>query len=176
MAFEHDTVLSLQAAVILVNSAEEPDTLTTPAQLDDFYTGFGYTGRHTGDAAELAAVRELRAPLRELLTADRDGAVVIVNRILAEHGAVPQLLRHDGFDYHVHAVDGDRPLEVRIAVETAMAMIDLIRADEMSRLSVCADRTCAGVVVDFSRNRSRRFCSVACGNRVAAAAYRARKA
>jgi hypothetical protein len=40
-----------------------------------------------------------------------------------------------------------------------MAMVDVIRADEMSRLSVCADPTCGGIVVDLSRNRSRRFCS-----------------
>jgi predicted RNA-binding Zn ribbon-like protein len=176
MAFDHDTVLALQAAVTLVNSAEEPDTLTGQDDLDAFYAEFGYTGARTRDADELAAVRALRAPLRTLLTADRDSAVEIVNRTLAEHRAVPQLLRHDGFDYHIHAVDGGSPLDVRIAVETAMAMIDMIRADEMSRFSVCADETCRGVVVDFSRNRSRRFCSVACGNRVAAAAYRARKA
>ena len=40
-----------------------------------------------------------------------------------------------------------------------MAMIDVIRADEMSRLGVCADDDCGGVVLDLSRNRSRRFCS-----------------
>ena len=96
-------------------------------------------------------MRALRGPLRRLLTADRDAAVEIVNTILAEHRAVPQLVRHDGFDYHVHAVGRDVPLADRIAVETAMAMVDL------------------------SRNRSRRFCSVTCGNRVAAAAYRARR-
>jgi predicted RNA-binding Zn ribbon-like protein len=175
MAFDHDTVSSLLAAVALVNSAEEPDTLTTVAQLDAFFVEHRYTGRHTRDAAELTAVRALRGPLRRLLTADRDTAVEIVNAILAEHRAVPQLVRHDGFDYHVHAVGRDTPLADRIAVESAMAMVDLIRADELSRLSLCADETCDGVVVDLSRNRSRRFCSVSCGNRVAAAAYRARR-
>jgi predicted RNA-binding Zn ribbon-like protein len=175
MAFDHDTVSSLLAAVALVNSAEEPDTLTTVAQLDAFFVEHRYTGRHTRDTAELTAVRALRGPLRRLLTADRDIAVEIVNAILAEHRAVPQLVRHDGFDYHIHAVDPATALADRIAVETAMAMVDLIRADELSRLSLCADETCNGVVVDLSRNRSRRFCSVACGNRVAAAAYRARR-
>ena len=57
-----------------------------------------------------------------------------------------------------------------------MAMIDVIRADEMSRLAVCADDDCEGVVLDLSRNRSRRFCSTTCGNRNAVAAYRARQA
>ena len=67
------------------------------------------------------------------------------------------------------------PLATRIAVETAMAMVDVIRADELSRLGVCADADCDGVVLDLSRNRSRRFCSTACGNRNAVAAYRARQ-
>jgi predicted RNA-binding Zn ribbon-like protein len=42
-------------------------------------------------------------------------------------------------------------------------------------LSLCAESSCTGIVLDLSRNRSRRFCSTACGNRVAVAAYRARK-
>src|SRR3712207_6082226 len=127
---------------MLVNSAEPPDTLTCPADLDAFIAEHRYSGDYARDDAELAAVRALRAPLRALLTADRDAAVIIVNEILARHRAVPQLLRHDGFDYHIHAVGPDAPLADQIEVETAMAMIDLIRADELSRISVCADDTC----------------------------------
>ena len=56
-----------------------------------------------------------------------------------------------------------------------MAMVDVIRADEMSRLGICADDTCEDIVLDLSRNRSRRFCSTTCGNRNAVAAYRARQ-
>ena len=175
MVFAHDTECALRAAVALVNSAEAPDTLTTPAQLDAFYAAHGYTGSRAHDAAELDAVRALRAPLRALLTADRDAAVATVNAMLAERHAVPQLVRHDGWDYHLHAIDAAAPLADRIAVETAMAMIDVIRADELSRLSVCADDTCDGLVLDLSRNRSRRYCSAACGNRIAVAAYRSRR-
>jgi predicted RNA-binding Zn ribbon-like protein len=94
--------------------------------------------------------------------------------MLAEAQALPQLLRHDGLDWHIHAVSRDAPLDRRIVVETAMAMIDVIRSDELSRLSVCADDDCGGLVLDLSRNRSRRFCSTRCSNRNAAAAYRAR--
>jgi predicted RNA-binding Zn ribbon-like protein len=173
--FTHDTECSLLAAVALVNSAEEPDTMTSQAELDAFFVEHGYTGSRSNDAAEVEAIRALRAPLRELLTSDRDTAVTIVNRILVEHQAVPQLVRHGNVDYHLHAVGSDAPLAHRIAVETAMAMIDVIRADEMSRLSICADETCNGIVLDLSRNRSRRFCSTACGNRNAVAAYRARR-
>jgi predicted RNA-binding Zn ribbon-like protein len=76
----------------------------------------------------------------------------------------------------VHAVSVDASLVTRITVETAMAMVDVIRSDEMSRLGVCADDDCEGLVLDLSRNRSRRFCSTTCGNRNAVAAYRARQA
>lgn len=174
--FAHDTRTALAAAAQLVNSAEEPDTLTTVAELDAFYLRHGYTGTHTRDRAELDAVRALRPRLRALLTADRDTVVELVNRVFAESGALPQLVRHDAWDWHLHLVGPDRPLATRIGVDTAMAIVDLLRADELSRISTCAADGCDGVVVDLSRNRSRRFCSTTCGNRTAVAAYRARKA
>ena len=119
-------------------------------------------------------MRALRPVLRELLTADRDDAAELVNALLADAQALPQLRRHDGLDWHIHAVPSDAPLDRRVAVEVAMAMIDVIRADELSRLSVCTDDRCEGLVLDLSRNRSRRYCSTTCANRNAVAAYRAR--
>jgi predicted RNA-binding Zn ribbon-like protein len=171
----HDTEASLQAAVELVNSAEEPDTLTSQADVDEWYARHGYTGRRDSDAAELAALRELRPVLRELLTAGRDRAAELVNAMLADARAMPQLVRHDDIDWHLHAVSPDEPLVSRVLVETAMAMADLVRGDEMSRLAICADATCGGIVLDLTRNRSRRFCSTTCANRNAVAAYRARR-
>ncbi|HEX5205589.1 CGNR zinc finger domain-containing protein [Paractinoplanes rhizophilus] len=175
MLLAHDTEAALAAAVELVNSAEDPDTLRTVEQVDAWYAKHRYTGRHDRDDAELAELRAIRPVLRRLLTADRDTAAEMVNDMLARAHAVPRLLRHDGIDWHIHAVAADEPLVRRVVVETAMAMADLVRGDEMSRLSTCADETCAGVVLDLTRNRSRRFCSTACANRVAVAAYRARK-
>jgi predicted RNA-binding Zn ribbon-like protein len=175
MVFTDDTELALLAAVALVNSAEEPDTMTTPEQLAAFFAEHDYSGRIVGDAAELAEVRALRPILRTLLLSRRDEAVPIVNDLLADARALPQLVRHGSTDWHLHAVEADRPLHERMAVETAMAMIDVIRADELSRLGVCADTDCEGLVLDLSRNRSRRFCSTACGNRAAVAAYRSRR-
>jgi predicted RNA-binding Zn ribbon-like protein len=167
--------MSLQAAVVLVNSADEPDTMTTVAELDEWYSAFSYTGSRRRDRAELEAVRALRPVLRRLFTAGRDEAVELVNGMLAEAGALPQLVRHEPFDWHLHAVSSDASLPTRVTVEVAMAMVDVIRADEMSRLGVCADDDCDGIVLDLSRNRSRRYCSTACGNRNSVAAYRARR-
>ena len=174
MLFAYDTEASLRAAVALVNSAIEPDTLIEIGQLDAWYAEHGFTGRHDRTETELKALRALRPVLRELLTAERDDAAELVNSLLAEAHALPQLRRHDGLDWHIHAVPADAPLERRVAVEVAMAMIDVIRAGELSRLSVCADARCDGLVLDLSRNRSRRFCSTTCANRNAVAAYRAR--
>src|SRR3954452_21103399 len=165
MVLTHDTAMSLRAAVALVNSGEPPDTLTSVADVDAFYAKHGYTGRHDRTRAELAQLRELRPVLRELLLAPRDAAAEQVNAILARTRALPQLRRHDGQDWHLHLVAGEAPLAERIAAETAMAMIDVIRTDEHSRIAVCADDGCLGLALDLSRNRSRRFCSTTCANR-----------
>ena len=175
MLFTHDTELALLAAVALVNSAEAPDTLTDVEELKAFLDRHEFTGTRAGDAAELASVRALRPRLRTLMTSDRDTAAGLVNTLLGEERALPQLVRHGDDDWHIHAVAPDAPLATRMAVEAAMAMTDVIRADEMSRLDVCADPDCDGLVLDLSRNRSRRFCSTTCTNRAAVAAYRARR-
>jgi predicted RNA-binding Zn ribbon-like protein len=175
VVFTHDTEAGLVAAVALVNSAEEPDTLTTIGELTAFLDAHEFTGARLGDQAELDGVRDLRPRLRLLLTGDRDDAAERVNLLLGEEHALPQLVRHGDHDWHIHAVAQDAPLATRMAVEAAMAMIDVIRADEMSRLDVCAAPDCNGLVLDLSRNRSRRFCSTTCGNRAAVAAYRARQ-
>ncbi|MEO6604089.1 MAG: CGNR zinc finger domain-containing protein [Aeromicrobium sp.] len=175
MVFTHDTECALVSAVELANSAEPPESMFSTEELAAFFARHGYTGTLVGDAAELDAVRALRPQLRTLLTSTRDDAVPIVNGILAEAGAVPRLVRHGEYDWHLHATADDQPLQTRIAVETAMAMIDAIRSDELSRLSTCAADDCDDVVLDLSRNRSRKFCSTTCGNREAVAAYRARQ-
>jgi predicted RNA-binding Zn ribbon-like protein len=162
-------------SVALINSAAEPDTLTTLADLDAFLDEHSFSGSRTHDLAELDAVRDLREPLRALFTSPRDTAATLANEMLASAQALPQLVRHDGADWHLHVVAHSRPLSTRIAVEAAMAMVDVIRSDEMSRISRCERPGCDGLVMDLSRNRSRRYCSLACGNRTAVAAYRARQ-
>ena len=104
-----------------------------------------------------------------------DEAADLVNTLLRDAGALPQLLKHDGWDYHIHATTPDAPLADRMAVDAAMAFADVIRVGELARLLVCAADDCDDVVVDLSKNRSRRFCSLTCANRVNVAAYRSRR-
>jgi len=176
MIFTDDTEDALRAAVRLVNTAEDPDSMTDAADLDAFVTEFPYTGRIDRDARELDSLRALRPQLRTMLLAPRDGMAEAVNEALASVTVTPRLTRHGDMDWHLHAIADDSPLADRILVETAMALVDVIRADEGSRISVCADDTCQALALDLSRNRSKRYCSTTCANRNAVAAYRARRA
>ena len=55
-----------------------------------------------------------------------------------------------------------------------MALVDVIRSDETGRLRVCEADDCEGLLLDLSRNGSKRFCSVRCGNRMNMVAFRRR--
>ncbi|MFB8188336.1 CGNR zinc finger domain-containing protein [Microbacterium sp. NPDC055988] len=176
MIFTDDTEEGLRAAVWLVNSAEDPDTLVDIEDENAFLREFPYTGRLDRDVEEVASLRRLRPRLRAMLLAPRDEMASHVNDALAESRLAPALRRHDGVDWHLHAVADDHPLDERILIETAMALIDVIRADEGSRLTVCDDESCEAIALDLSRNRSKRYCSTTCANRNAVAAYRARRA
>lgn len=179
MIFAHDTEISLQSAAALVNTLPDPsreDALSTVGELDEFARTWEYSGTRTHDEAELEAVRELRIVLRDLWTAPEEPLVEGINRLLVEGDALPQLTRHDHWDWHLHATTPDAPLATRMAVEAAMALVDVVRSDEMDRLRTCAADDCDDVVIDLSKNRSRRYCESGCGNRANVAAYRARKA
>lgn len=175
MVLSPDTEEVLQSSAALINSAHEPDTLTTIAELDDYFTGYRFTGSHRGDAAELASVRAVRPELEALWCTDEEELVTRVNTVLRKYRALPQVVRHGDVGWHIHATDDSAAFADRVAVEAAMAMVDVVRAGELSRLRHCADADCANVLVDLSRNRSRRFCEAGCGNRANVAAYRARR-
>jgi predicted RNA-binding Zn ribbon-like protein len=174
LLFAHDTEVALAAASALVNTAEDGG-LDTLAELDAFLAEWGYTGSRRRNRAELEAVQALRPRLRQIWYEDKDGAVLIVNALLREASALPQLMKHDEWDYHLHATSPDQPLADRMVVEAAMAFVDVIRMDELDRLRTCAADDCESVYVDLSKNRSRRFCDSKCLNRANVAAYRARQ-
>jgi predicted RNA-binding Zn ribbon-like protein len=180
MVFIHDTRQSLAAAVYLVNTLpgyDGVDTLQSTADLDHYLRVNPYTGVLRRDEAELAAVRGVRERLRQLWDVDREGAVPLVNGMLRDGHALPRLVIHDGYDWHIHATSDDAPLATRILVEAAMAFVDVIRADEYDRVRVCSADDCESVYIDYSKNGSKRYCDTGnCGNRMNVNAYRQRKA
>jgi predicted RNA-binding Zn ribbon-like protein len=182
MLFSHDTEVSLVFAAALVNtlpaaSHSGDDELSTGEQLVRFLDDNDFTGARAGTDEELDAVRALRTVLRAIWTSERNDAVEPINALLRDGDARPQLRRHDDFDWHIHATDSDAPLVTRLQVEAAMAFVDVVRADEWQRMRVCEASDCDAVLVDLSRNRSKRYCDVGnCGNRMNVNAYRERRA
>ena len=187
MVFAHDTEVALLGAAALVNTMAgsvpgdtDVDRLTTLDELDAFVRRWEWTGSRAaagpGRRDELGQVQALRPRLRRLWFLDEDDLVVALNDLLREGSALPQLVRHGRWAYHLHATSPEAPLATRMAVEAAMAVAEVVRDGELGRLKACEAVACDDVVVDLSKNRSRRFCDQGCGNRANVAAYRARQA
>ena len=181
MHFAPDTEESLEFIVALGNtepaaSRSGGDELHSVEELAELLVRYAYSGRIDHDEAELRDVQRTRELLRRVWTLDRDDAVAEVNRMLSDARALPFLVRHDGSDWHMHATAADAPLAERIRVEASLALTDVIRMNEMGRLRVCEADDCTGLLLDLSRNGSKRFCSVRCANRMNMVAFRERKA
>jgi predicted RNA-binding Zn ribbon-like protein len=181
MRFTDDTEDALAFVAALVNtrasaSASGDDELSSPDQLVWLLDEHSYSGRRDGDEKELDQVRAARTRLGRFWKAGEVEAVDEINRLLASAKAVPQLVRHDNLDWHIHATEPDAPLAQRIEVEASLAISDVIRADALNQLRTCEADGCDGVFIDLSRNGSKRFCSLRCGNRMNVSAYRERQA
>lgn len=133
MIFAPDTEVALATVVDLINTvAMDTDGLLTLADLDRFVTEQRFFGSRTHSDAELRSVRQLRTQLRDIWVAPEDEAVEQVNFILRNARALPQLVKHDGLDYHIHATTQQAPLSERMAVEAAMALVDVIRSGSVT--------------------------------------------
>jgi predicted RNA-binding Zn ribbon-like protein len=127
-------------------------------------------------AAELVAyLEDLRAVFQAMAAGDLDGACRRVNDLLGVTGAIPVLSRHDGEPWHLHFHAPDAPWAVAWAGSMATALATVLGSAAHDRLGVCSAPACDRVYVDVSRNGTRRFCSIACQNRVKAAAFRERQ-
>jgi predicted RNA-binding Zn ribbon-like protein len=178
--FAPDVEETLEFAAVLLNTASAAsrsgaDELASVAELHSLLDAARYGGTRERTESERQTVVETRDQLRALWTLERDDLARGINDILRAADALPQLVRHDEFDWHIHATPMDAPLAERIRVEVALALVDIIRAAATDRLRVCEATDCEGVLVDLSRNGSKRFCTVRCGNRMNMVAYRARQ-
>ena len=131
------------------------------------------SGVHDDD---IHAVRQLADRLHTAFVVDDPAAAVeVVNSLLIDAGALPQISGHDGTGWHMHYYPaGARPVD-RLAVTAAMGLAVVLCTAGIRRLGRCASHDCNDVYVDTSRNNRRRFCSDGCGNRAHVAAHRARR-
>ncbi|PKW27461.1 CGNR zinc finger domain-containing protein [Phycicoccus duodecadis] len=181
MLFTDDTDLVLRHAAALVNTApghgsSGVEDLRDLEAVLAWMAEWGWSGERPASTREVAHLHRVRARVAAVWSAPLREQVEAVNQLLARTRALPRLVEHDGQGWHIHATDDDAPFADRVAVEFAMAMVDVIRGGERERLAVCSADDCDDVYVDLSRNRSRKFCDGTCGTRANVAAYRARKA
>ena len=202
MTFPYDIRSNLTMLVDLLNTAggiaESGDELTTTTGLRDFAARHDFSGPLTATKADVEATRRLRDRFDAAFSMDPDAEAVSsvdpeaeetaardalerrivdeVNLTLRETDALPQLVRHDDWDWHLHAAGAEASLADRVAVDVALVLIDLIRSGDLDRLGRCAAPDCRAYLADFSRNRSKRFCDTGnCANRTHVAAFRARQ-
>ena len=177
MAFTHDTEIALQTVAALINTDVGPfDSLLTVADLDVFLTEQRFSGSRPRTTGELRAVRHLRTRMRQIWTADEQLLASGINQLLRNSRALPQVVRHDGWDWHLHCTSPEAPLEDRMATEAAMALADALRAGELDRLGRCTADDCSAVLLDLTRNRSKRYCDTGnCANRQHVRSYRDRR-
>jgi predicted RNA-binding Zn ribbon-like protein len=99
-----------------------------------------------------------------------------VNALVADARTTPRLTDHDGWPLHMHYFAHGARLAEHLAADCGMALAFVIAAGEQQRLATCAAPDCQRVLIDLSRNRSKRYCDArTCGNRLHVAAYRARQ-
>jgi predicted RNA-binding Zn ribbon-like protein len=171
---------AVDLAVALVNSwdtmSQPPELLRDVGSLRRLLAHFGHEGAAAAvRSRDLTHARALRDRLRRAFEARNEGgAVEVLNGILVESEAVPQLVQH-GDEWEVYYGPSESRGAAFLAPLTAMALLEVIRDQGWERFGFCSARPCECVYVDRSRNRSRRYCSEVCANRAAQAAHRRRK-
>jgi predicted RNA-binding Zn ribbon-like protein len=176
--FAHDTTVILSWLAALVNTElEGEELLAEPADLDRLLTSWSMSGRRLGTRAELDEVRAVRARIATAWDLTEIAQLAgLANELFAECAGRPYLTRHDQQDWHLHLTDSEAPLAHRIGAEAAMTFVDVIRVGGLDRLQRCAADDCTAVLVDLTKNRSKRFCETGnCANRAHVAAYRSRR-
>lgn len=178
MIFSHDTQHSLAAIVALINTGSgSAEGLLDVTDLERFVLEHSVSDVEQLDEQDVQAVRVLRDRMWSVFAAHHDAeAVALVNRLIDIAPVSPRLTDHDHYAWHVHYYAPGASLAEHLAVDGGMALAQVIAAGERERLRVCEAPDCRAVLVDLSRNRSRRYCDArTCGNRLHVAAYRARQ-
>lgn len=174
-------------AVRLVNT-EEPlrgtDALTSVDAVRALFGGAQHAARRAAES-DVARLRGVRTRLRAVFTAAAEGdelrAVDLLNALLLEYPASPQISGHDYLDergrprWHLHLAENPASATAGYAAIACMGLAFQLTDLGVDRLGVCEAIPCRNAYIDTSTNRSKRYCSDRCATRANVAAYRARK-
>lgn len=174
-------------AVRLVNT-EEPergeDTLNSVDAVRELFGPSQQVARRATDA-DVTRLRAVRTRLRAVFSAVSEGdevrAVDLLNSLLMEFPASPQISGHEYLDdegrprWHMHLADHAANATAGYAATACMGLAFSLTDLGVDRLGICQARPCRNAYLDTSTNRSRRYCSDRCATRANVAAYRARK-
>lgn len=178
MDFTHYSEDAAHLAADLVNtvgSTSGRDFLPDGEALREFLVAHDMAAPPKITEADLEEVRRWRTRFSEVWDApDAGGKAEIVNQILREVQALPQLTDHDGH-WHMHYVCADAPVAQKVAAAAAMGLAVVLAEFGIERFGMCAADDCKDVFVDTSRNKSKRYCDDTCSTRMNVAAYRKRK-
>lgn len=171
---------SLPALMVdLVNTYDlkctPPERLRSPADLEDLLRRYRLLGANRASEADVREMRMLRDQIRSVFEADdEDETHARLNQILAAAEVVPRVVREQRGERKIYFAPQEAPLARRVACDAGLGMAMMLTSHP-NRLKVCAADPCRNVFIDTTRNRSRRWCSDACGGRINVAAHRARR-
>ena len=150
------------------------EMLTSPARLDSWFAESGTVDDGTSSRpSDVTTAIELREAIYSLVTARMTGtaydpaALSLINGAARKPSVIPQLSR------------GGRRTEATPAQAlstVARDAIDILGGPEGALLKECSRPGCTQTYLDTSRGGRREWCAMeTCGNKMKAAAYRARK-
>jgi predicted RNA-binding Zn ribbon-like protein len=180
VTFAHDVERALDVIVDLVNTdpaSTGEELLPNVDALHEFVARHDLSEISGITDDDLTAVRAIRVPLRSVfLAGSAEGTASLLNELLRTVTVSPRLTDHDNYAWHVHYFAPGSAVSEHLMIDGAMALAVVVTTGEHERLQVCAAPDCSRVLVDLSRNRSKRYCdSRTCGNRLHVAAYRERR-
>jgi predicted RNA-binding Zn ribbon-like protein len=161
--------------------ANHQECLGSDAQVLDWLrrAGLPATPRKRGrPGALLAAALELRNTAVQLVTTRKAGRIsdiAVLNRILAAGSAYSELVRTQPEKLTLQLHNRLERVE-SLLVPVAQAIAMLLAEGDFSLVRQCESSDCVLWFYDHTKAHRRRWCSMAlCGNRMKAAAFRARQ-
>jgi predicted RNA-binding Zn ribbon-like protein len=148
------------------------DDLDTPQRFGRWLDDHGFPGI-APTAAELEFARGVRAALRDELLAHHDDLGESARGRLDQYAARIPMRATFGPEPATFVPVGDGVPAMLGQVLAAMVIAD--REGSWDRLKICREDTCLAVFYDRTKNQSRTWCSMGCGNRNKTRSYRDRR-